>query len=865
MDQFGTVNLRWSVGYNGSPIFFIKNDVIAHLTGNSVRFLNLTSGEETFITSPGDGIDIFAVNTTYNVIAFSEACINTKIFIYDLDNCWEPKAVLQGAGTLGVSAIAFANNGSLIATYAQAPDCALTLWNWPEEQKLCSVSCKNVTCTQLSFNPLNWKQICGTSEHGAVLWTTEEVNQSYHISMQKVILPPIDGGFETDLFDDLDRQISRSVSPITSNIRITKTAIAGIVTEDVENIEIGDKQKRCSPKGHCWAQNGTIYCCCAGGQILSINFDSNNASILYNPVICDGALDGILMENQPDERLEHALSELSAGSMDCVALHRRGLFMAGQDNFLRCISVGKDGDFQIAERIPLQHSISAMCWSPGYDYLALGSTEGSISLYDAGHGEGLKVLCEGESGRVIGLDCIKDNESHCVTCKADGMLQVWSIAKPECIGKINLKCKATTVKCLPSSSSAVVGTSDGRVLVVDLSLVDKPRFVMENSFHKGPVTALGVDNTGMILATGSTDERVFFMNATITSDLKVIGYTKIEGEARKISCLQYVDDNSMNCCKILIGVGHAEDAPCFNRMVGVDLTADCLKGRKDMFVDKTGLFRDSAIMKRSYLFRSSLYDIHASSRQSAFAIQIHGRRLIKVPIPVSENSPANVVLDQSTDAQGHGLDGGCIALSNHFKWLATGAPDGNLILRATGALDNLVTVKAGHRRLNGITHVCFSNDSRCTLTVGGDGTLSCWQWEYSALGKSRATAAVDAARSSIASLRDIRRKQDECLKQLPEIETNDEGLIMLDTSPKEAKTWLDFSIAKKTTPTTFLPEGNIPKDINGYTRSTLRALVLSVVPRVGNEGNWRGNFDRTLLKAGKSDPSKTFGQLIDII
>eukprot|EP00794_Sanderia_malayensis_P003685 gene3685-4202_t len=140
-----------------------------------------------------------------------------------------------------------------------------------------------------------------------------------------------------------------------------------------------------------------------------------------------------------------------------------------------------------------------------------------------------------------------------------------------------------------------------------------------------------------------------------------------------------------------------------------------------------------------------------------------------------ENSPGNVVLDQSTDAQGHGLDGGCIALSNHFKWLATGAPDGNLILRATGALDNLVTVKAGHRRLNGITHVCFSNDSRCTLTVGGDGTLSCWQWEYSALGKSRATAAVDAARSSIASLRDVRRKQDEYLKQLPEIETNDEG------------------------------------------------------------------------------------------
>ncbi len=34
-------------------------------------------------------------------------------------------------------------------------------------------------------------------------------------------------------------------------------------------------------------------------------------------------------ENEPDERLENPLSELVAGSMECIALHQKGLFTAG--------------------------------------------------------------------------------------------------------------------------------------------------------------------------------------------------------------------------------------------------------------------------------------------------------------------------------------------------------------------------------------------------------------------------------------------------------------------------------------------------------------------------------------------------------
>ena len=51
-------------------------------------------------------------------------------------------------------------------------------------------------------------------------------------------LPVIDGGGDLDTFDDLDRQISRSVSPISTNIRIPKSAIAGIVGDQLSTMEI---------------------------------------------------------------------------------------------------------------------------------------------------------------------------------------------------------------------------------------------------------------------------------------------------------------------------------------------------------------------------------------------------------------------------------------------------------------------------------------------------------------------------------------------------------------------------------------------------------------------------------------------------
>ena len=47
------------------------------------------------------------------------------------------------------------------------------------------------------------------------------------------------------------------------------------------------------------------------------------------------------------------------------------------------------------------------------------------------------------------------------------------------------------MRCLPSSSSAVVGTTDGALILVDLTTPEQPRPVLKRRLHKGGITALG--------------------------------------------------------------------------------------------------------------------------------------------------------------------------------------------------------------------------------------------------------------------------------------------------------------------------------------------------------------------------------------
>ena len=56
------------------------------------------------------------------------------------------------------------------------------------------------------------------------------------------------------------------------------------------------------------------------------------------------------------------------------------------------------------------------------------------------------------------------------------------------------------------------------------------------------------------------------------------------------------------------------------------------------------------------------------------------------------------------------------------------------------------------------------------ITAGGDGTLSCWGWDFNEKGKGRSTAAVNACKARLSQLADVRREQDAVLKEMQTFE-----------------------------------------------------------------------------------------------
>lgn len=87
---------RWAQGYNGSPALFVNRDTVCFICGNNIKFVNTKDKRESVLSSPGDGIGAFAVNSSTSSIAFAELRVNPKLFIYTFPDFSRPRAVLEG-------------------------------------------------------------------------------------------------------------------------------------------------------------------------------------------------------------------------------------------------------------------------------------------------------------------------------------------------------------------------------------------------------------------------------------------------------------------------------------------------------------------------------------------------------------------------------------------------------------------------------------------------------------------------------------------------------------------------------------------------------------------------------------------------
>jgi len=309
--------------------------------------------------------------------------------------------------------------------------------------------------------------------------------------------------------------------------------------------------------------------------------------------------------------------------------------------------------------------------------------------------------------------------------------------------------------------------------------------------------------------------------------------------------------------KALIGVASSDHKPACNQLIELCFTNEIIKGNGSLYMDQTKLLKDVSINKKNHLLKSFVYDIVIVSKDVAFAIVHQGKKIAKYLFDEKEETFVNMVMDCSTVYPGHGLNGGHISLSCHGKWLLTGSMDGYIIVRAVGAMNNPVTLQASNYRTGGISHVTFTSDAQGIIAVGNDGTTSCWNWQFTSLGKAKATVAVDAYRSLHGFLKAVQDKEDNEICKMKSLDANKELV--------SESTWLEQTVDgahKKEDQQYSAVKNKLREDID-----TLRSRVLSMiltnenVPEIERLNRQEFNMDIEERQKIVSDREKKLAEL----
>ncbi|KAK2163683.1 hypothetical protein LSH36_75g07025 [Paralvinella palmiformis] len=359
MDAYGTLDVAWIQGYNGQRSEFINRDVICFKCGNKIKFVHESGEENVFPAPTPDGIGVIAVQGIGHLVAFSNQSINPSVFVYVYPS-FRLISELKDGAKLEYTKLAFSSS-EYLATVSGIPDFLLTIWNFNTGRKLATHDMGKVIPNFISFNPANWRQLCMTTEKELSLWQIERSNDDYIIHKTKLKLPAVDG---SDIENEFDGPTHASTSVSRMTVRLPQTSMAGVHGEEADRfMEYQDPTERVVPTEHVWTPSSDIIMGCVGGQLIKIDSESNAIKMLYSPsprassAMSRTSHSLAREESQAeDSALNLGFADmLTEGSVTCLLLHKKGLFVGGQDGTIRQLeiqtnqirSAKKDGEVQV--------------------------------------------------------------------------------------------------------------------------------------------------------------------------------------------------------------------------------------------------------------------------------------------------------------------------------------------------------------------------------------------------------------------------------------------------------------------------------------------------------------------------------------
>ncbi|TRZ25567.1 hypothetical protein HGM15179_001626 [Zosterops borbonicus] len=719
------LEVSWVQGFSNKNLAFINNQTVCYPCGNYILFLDIETKKTRAVQCQAGQVGAFAASANSQVVAFSDRKLNPLIHIYTFPEL-SKLTELKGDAQLDYTLLAFSFRGPYLASYSSIPEFVLSVWNWQENILLCSESQPGLTGTSLSFNPMNWQQLCFVAESSVSIWRIERSKDEHYLTRHPVELPDNCGTVSPheDLFFPPFRNDDPYYGP-----DLPISAIAGLKGEEAETFVPRNCIKTSvHPTAHCWTATSEIYMGCKEGYVLAIDAEQYSVSVLQEkapPEFVQKITDVVsYVRREVQKKKGSKPSDLQSTALLAMAFCNEGLYAAGREGILMFYHI-KDLQYEIKICADISQPISSLMFSPDYTSLLLVTDQGTVYSYRPAHsGEAVKLL-DTSSSCFLAADFLTPGNNYCVSVTIIGEVQVWSLEDGTFLSKLNLGIEATSMACCPSSNSVAVGTQIGQICFLDVTKAEAPRVVHRTFLSKLPVLSLHYDQSGKFLIARTTEGHIFILDARPSKLFQVLGYIVLADEVLHLSVFSDLKNDVVEVM-VLLNVAEVQQARLeIFRLPSAIITDN------DKYVNEQGIFNASDLEKQQYdldcplssavRLKNNIVYGYCTCTPSICKYQVYGMQS-KFGYPSVFSSEEEIPSKQ--------FGSGLLCLSPNGQWLAAAAKDGVLFIYKTSTLDVLAQKHCQSYQGGGIRSMVFSLDGNFILVNGeNDCALVCLKWK----------------------------------------------------------------------------------------------------------------------------------------
>ncbi|PWA16165.1 hypothetical protein CCH79_00020620, partial [Gambusia affinis] len=514
-----------SFGYDSgrrSNLRLLDETTLLFIAGNLLVVLDISTGQHTYLRScSGGGIGGIAVHPSGQLFAVAEKGKNPFVIIYGYPSL-RPCRILRGGTERKYSFVDFNPDGSLLASVGGAPDYMLTVWNWRQEEVMLSCKAVSQEVYRVSFSPHNPGLLTSSGSGHIKFWKMAE-------TFTGLKLQGIMGHFGKTASTDIEGYVELPDGKVISG---TDWGNLLLWEGNTIRVEITRKEGRSCHVGVVQPftlEDGQLMTFGADGAVRSWDFEKINMAT---------------MSDSSSSRFEvEPINELLVGYNVCLT------------------------------------SVVRTCMPDSFMWFAQDSngTIWKMDLSFTNTAADPECLFSFHAGPIQGMDVSK--KSHLMaTTTLDRSVRVFDFVANKEVATSRFNQGGTMVSWAPllvnqSGGLLVAGFEDGVVRLLELFNPQRLQDMtasrgpmmdaelrLNQAFkpHNAPVTAVAYNQSGEILATGSSDCTVFFF--TVGEKYSPIGFILVPGPVKALEWSPHF--HSEIRLLILCQSGHVVEVPC---------------------------------------------------------------------------------------------------------------------------------------------------------------------------------------------------------------------------------------------------------------------------------------------------------------